>query len=172
MKKTNDSKIIERRRKNVERVQKWRKRYPGRYKKLTREYWSKTKNDPEKLEKQREYGRRYYQEHREERVKSVQEFWKRNPEKRKYYQLRSAIKNKKRLLKLRFSVFARDDFTCQYCGRSVPEVELEVDHKVPIAVSGVKRNYRDISTNMKDYVTACKECNVGKRDAILKMYEK
>ena len=34
---------------------------------------------------------------------------------------------------LRFEVFKRDSFTCQYCGRSAPEVVLEVDHIVPVS---------------------------------------
>ena len=30
--------------------------------------------------------------------------------------------------KIRFEVFKRDKFTCQYCGRMSPDVILEVDH--------------------------------------------
>lgn len=37
---------------------------------------------------------------------------------------------------LRFEVFKRDSFTCQYCGRSAPEVVLEVDHIVPVSKGG------------------------------------
>jgi 5-methylcytosine-specific restriction endonuclease McrA len=33
--------------------------------------------------------------------------------------------------KLRFEVFKRDNFTCQYCGRETPEVILEADHVIP-----------------------------------------
>lgn len=37
---------------------------------------------------------------------------------------------------LRFEVFQRDRHTCQYCGRRAPEVELEVDHLIPVARDG------------------------------------
>ena len=30
--------------------------------------------------------------------------------------------------KIRFEVFKRDAFTCQYCGQMAPDVLLEVDH--------------------------------------------
>lgn len=56
----------------------------------------------------------------------------------------------------RFAVFVRDGFTCRYCGRKVPEVTLELDHVVPFSKGG---------DNSKDnLVTACRECNNGKRD--------
>jgi 5-methylcytosine-specific restriction endonuclease McrA len=50
----------------------------------------------------------------------------------------------------------RDDFTCQYCGRSAPEVELHVDHRTPVSRGG-----SDVVENL---TTACVECNVGKSD--------
>lgn len=56
--------------------------------------------------------------------------------------------------KLRFDVFKRDDFTCQYCGRRTPEVVLHVDHIVPKAEGG-----RDEIENL---VAACADCNLGK----------
>lgn len=56
--------------------------------------------------------------------------------------------------KLRFSVLARDRFTCVYCGRKAPEVVLEVDHK---------RSVADGEDNSPaNLVTACEECNAGK----------
>lgn len=57
---------------------------------------------------------------------------------------------------LRWSIFARDGFTCRYCGRQAGEdgVELAVDHVVSVADGG---------TNAVDnLVTACRECNAGK----------
>ena len=33
--------------------------------------------------------------------------------------------------KIRFEVFKRDQFTCQYCGKQAPNVVLEVDHITP-----------------------------------------
>ena len=38
--------------------------------------------------------------------------------------------------KIRFEVFKRDKFTCQYCGRMSPDVILEVDHIEPVAEGG------------------------------------
>lgn len=57
--------------------------------------------------------------------------------------------------KTRFEVFKRDKFICQYCGRSAPEVVLEVDHIIPVA-SGGKNDEMNL-------LTACKQCNAGKK---------
>lgn len=59
----------------------------------------------------------------------------------------------------RFDVFKRDGFQCQYCGRRVPDVTLEVDHIVPKAAGG-----KDTKDNL---ITACFECNRGKADKSL-----
>ena len=58
--------------------------------------------------------------------------------------------------KLRFEVFKRDKFTCQYCGKRPPDVVLEIDHIVPKAKGG-----EDNSGNL---TTACFDCNRGKSD--------
>ena len=56
--------------------------------------------------------------------------------------------------KTRFEVFKRDKFTCQYCGRTAPDVVLEVDHINPVASGG--------TNDMMNLVTSCWECNHGK----------
>lgn len=56
--------------------------------------------------------------------------------------------------KLRFEVFKRDGFTCQYCGKKTPETVLEVDHIVSVSEGG-----QDDMTNL---VTSCFDCNRGK----------
>ena len=56
--------------------------------------------------------------------------------------------------KTRWQVFARDSFTCQYCGRRPPEVALEVDHRVAVANGG--------SDDLENLYSACVECNRGK----------
>ena len=56
--------------------------------------------------------------------------------------------------KIRFEVFKRDKFTCQYCGRSAPDVVLEVDHMIPVANGG--------SNDIMNLITSCKDCNRGK----------
>lgn len=60
---------------------------------------------------------------------------------------------------LRFAALNRDAFTCRYCGRSAPDVRLEVDHVTPRAASG--------SDALANLVTACYECNRGKRHYLL-----
>lgn len=58
--------------------------------------------------------------------------------------------------RVRFEVFKRDSFTCQYCGLKAPEVVLEVDHIEPVAGGG--------SHELMNLVTACRDCNAGKSD--------
>lgn len=58
--------------------------------------------------------------------------------------------------KLRFSVFERDNFTCQYCGRT-PEnddVTLQVDHIVSVKNGG--------ENDFGNLLTSCFDCNIGK----------
>ena len=57
---------------------------------------------------------------------------------------------------IRFEVFKRDSFTCQYCGDKAPEVILEVDHINPVANGG--------ESDLRNLITACFNCNRGKRD--------
>ena len=57
---------------------------------------------------------------------------------------------------LRMMVLSRDNFTCQYCGRRAPFVELHIDHVKPVSRGG-----NDMPSNL---VTACQECNLGKND--------
>lgn len=63
---------------------------------------------------------------------------------------------KKRPIKqsVRFQVFKRDEFTCTYCGRKSPEVELEADHKIPRSKGG--------TDDPENLVTSCTDCNRGK----------
>lgn len=56
--------------------------------------------------------------------------------------------------KLRFEVFKRDSFTCQYCGSKSPEVILHVDHIDPVSKGGCNE--------MMNLVTSCASCNFGK----------
>ncbi len=61
-------------------------------------------------------------------------------------------------LKLRMAVFKRDKFVCQYCGACGPNVELEIDHVLPVSRGGT-----DEISNLK---TSCFNCNRGKGDII------
>lgn len=56
--------------------------------------------------------------------------------------------------KLRFEVFKRDGFKCQYCGALPITQVLEVDHIRPVADGG--------ENDMDNLVTACFSCNRGK----------
>lgn len=55
---------------------------------------------------------------------------------------------------VRFEVFKRDSFKCQYCGKSAPEIVLHVDHIKPVAEGG--------DNDILNLVTACSDCNLGK----------
>ena len=60
---------------------------------------------------------------------------------------------------MRFDILKRDNYTCTYCGRSAPEVTLEVDHIIPWTI--VKKH------EPQNLTTACKDCNLGKSAKIL-----
>lgn len=55
---------------------------------------------------------------------------------------------------LRMMILARDNFTCRYCGRRAPFVELHIDHTKPFSRGG-----NELPSNL---VTACVDCNLGK----------
>lgn len=61
--------------------------------------------------------------------------------------------------RVRFEVFKRDGFVCQYCGAHPPDVVLEIDHIDPVSRGG-----NDEQDNL---VTACFNCNRGKSDVPL-----
>lgn len=56
--------------------------------------------------------------------------------------------------RLRFEILRRDGYTCRYCGAQAPDVPLDVDHVIPVALGGP-----DDPSNL---VTSCKPCNAGK----------
>lgn len=61
--------------------------------------------------------------------------------------------------KLRFEIFKRDKFKCQYCGRNAPDVVLEVDHINPKSKGGGK--------DILNLITSCFDCNRGKKNVLL-----
>lgn len=61
--------------------------------------------------------------------------------------------------KVRFEIFKRDGFTCQYCGQTPPKIVLEVDHIKPKSKNG-----KDDKNNL---ITACFDCNRGKSNILL-----
>jgi hypothetical protein len=62
--------------------------------------------------------------------------------------------------KIRFEIFKRDEFACQYCGRTPPSIILEVDHIVAVANGG--------TDDLINLITACFDCNRGKGAGDLK----
>jgi hypothetical protein len=56
--------------------------------------------------------------------------------------------------RVRFEVFKRDSFCCQYCGESAPSVVLHVDHIKPVSKGG--------TNDLINLVTSCQGCNSGK----------
>lgn len=55
---------------------------------------------------------------------------------------------------IRFEVFKRDSFTCQYCGRQTPQTILEIDHIIPKSKGG--------TDDINNLITSCFDCNRGK----------
>src|ERR1700747_3273656 len=49
------------------------------------------------------------------------------------------VKNLNRVKFSRANIYARDDYTCQYCGKKFPSEDLTFDHVTPVAVGGQKR---------------------------------
>jgi 5-methylcytosine-specific restriction endonuclease McrA len=72
----------------------------------------------------------------------------------KYVKPWSGRPNAKEWATLRTTVFARDDYTCAYCGERGGR--LECDHIVPVAKGG--------SNDIENLTTACRPCNRAKRD--------
>lgn len=62
--------------------------------------------------------------------------------------LKSAVKFNRK------SVFARDDFRCQYCGKSRPTSQLSLDHVMPRSQGG--------KTTWANIVSSCLPCNSRK----------
>lgn len=65
------------------------------------------------------------------------------------------------LLRLRFEIFKRDNFQCQYCGRNPKEdkCKLVIDHIIPKSKRGL--------FIFENLTTSCEECNSGKSDILL-----
>ncbi|MCP5245714.1 MAG: HNH endonuclease [Burkholderiales bacterium] len=61
--------------------------------------------------------------------------------------------------KVRFNIFKRDGFKCQYCGSTPPSVVLEVDHINPVSNGG--------NNDPINLITACFDCNRGKSNGLL-----
>lgn len=68
-------------------------------------------------------------------------------------------------LRLRFKILNRDNFTCQYCGRTVEDgIKLEIDHIHPESKGG--------KTTIDNLIVSCNLCNIGKFDVLLSLKSK
>ena len=55
----------------------------------------------------------------------------------------------------RFAILQRDNFRCQYCGRTPKDdIRLEIDHIIPLCKGGLNED--------GNLITACFECNRSK----------
>lgn len=61
--------------------------------------------------------------------------------------------------RVRFEIFKRDGFTCQYCGAHPPGAILHIDHIEPLAAGG--------PDEADNFITACEACNLGKGARLL-----
>jgi 5-methylcytosine-specific restriction endonuclease McrA len=137
-----DARIYRGTEKYKNRIKEWNKRY-------------------RETEKYKECQRRF---NRTEKRKGYTRNWQAKYRKTERYKEYRRTYDKSRRLELRVNVFLRDDFTCQYCGRKAPNVELQIDHKYPKSKGGLDE--------IKNYQTLCRECNVGKSDFVLKEFSK
>lgn len=60
---------------------------------------------------------------------------------------------------IRFEVFKRDKFTCQYCGSKAPDIIIHIDHITPVSKGG--------TNDLLNLITSCADCNLGKSDRTL-----
>lgn len=66
--------------------------------------------------------------------------------------------------RLRFEIFKRDGFQCQYCGATPPGALLHCDHIEPVSRGG--------TNDTDNLITACQSCNLGKSDIPLEVISK
>ena len=103
-----------------------------------KKYWKKVKSNPVRAK-----------EIRESNKVSVKRYYLKNRDRITKYQ-------KARKLRLRFEILNKYQFTCQYCGRKSPQIELQIDHIVPLSKGG--------KNEKENMIVACVECNLGKGD--------
>lgn len=74
-------------------------------------------------------------------------------------------KNQRKLMTpaLRQAVMTRDNYTCQICGKYMPDgVGLQIDHIVPVSKGG-----KSVMSNLQ---VLCSKCNGQKKNKINSMY--
>jgi len=109
--------------------------------------------------KQNEYWKKYFKLNRDKIRKRNREKFKEKYKTDELFREKYLLKSGKRRLKIRFEIFKRDKFTCQYCGRKAPNVILHIDHIQPKSKGGLN--------NKLNLITSCEECNLGKGNLII-----
>lgn len=152
--------------KNKQKRQQYLKEYRERNREKSAEYnrQYRIENRERLLEYSKEYQQKnntYWLWQKERNCKRCNEIFIPNYNHQLYCRSECRLKTYRKLgyLKLRFQILDRDNFTCQYCGRKPPKVILQVDHINPKSNDGEL-----IKDNL---ITACFECNQGKKDIIL-----
>ena len=130
---------------------------------------AKTKEWVKKFpQRAKEIRKKWYLKNRPKILKDVLNWKKEHRERvREQSRARSAKKRnrtylpRKESFRLRFEVFLRDNFTCQYCGRNPKEdpIKLEIDHIIPRSKDGENKK--------ENLITACYDCNIGKSNLII-----
>jgi 5-methylcytosine-specific restriction endonuclease McrA len=79
---------------------------------------------------------------------------------RSFNSLANRSLNRRRAIsaRLRYQVLIRNNSTCQVCGRRAPNVEVHVDHIIPLSWDTPWQP----SNDPDDYQVLCTECNLGK----------
>lgn len=61
-------------------------------------------------------------------------------------------------LKIRYEVLKRDGFKCKYCGAKAGDIELQIDHIIPVSKGG--------KSDIDNLQTLCIKCNLGKSNSL------
>jgi hypothetical protein len=68
--------------------------------------------------------------------------------------------------KVRALIFDRFGNACMTCGRMAPDVQLQVDHIIPVELAKRFGLYDDLIESDLNLAPMCEECNSGKSDDV------
>jgi 5-methylcytosine-specific restriction endonuclease McrA len=68
--------------------------------------------------------------------------------------------------KMRALIFDRFGNACMACGRMAPDVQLQVDHIIPVGLAKKFGVYDDLIESDLNLAPMCEECNSGKSDGV------
>lgn len=61
-------------------------------------------------------------------------------------------------------VFERNQYQCQSCGKTNLQIELQIDHIIPLARGG--------SNDISNLQTLCSKCNLQKKDRLDRRFQR